>query len=332
VTPFWKKPALPAPILVALSAEIPPIHTLFVALGERKARDFLQRAAQRLAHLAAAQGGIVVRTDNSGLLALFEQAEQALTCARALRRDLAHWVQPITQEVDVHVDIGISYGRVLGQPPDYEGQTLVHANALAAAAQGGQILLETAVVRQLPPRLRETLQRVQRVEWDSDLTEAWMDPPDREDAQTAPLWLHLQRPQGGLEQIVIPGSVIHIGRSSRAEVTVEREDVSRLHAVVLWRDGDYTLTDLSRNGTWLQYGQSGVVVRVRRSAVVLRAAGALYFGRAPHAGQPPDLRFLVDRPGRVATPADTGARPRCLAAAGGGSASPLLVRSEGTRP
>jgi len=212
---FWKKSALPAPVLVALSAEIPPVHTLFLALGEHKAREFLQRAAQRLAHLAAAQGGIVVRTDGSGLLALFEQAAPALVCARALRRDLAQWVQPIAQEVDVHVDIGISTGRVLGQPPDYAGQTLVHANALAAAAQGGQILLHPAVVQQLPTPLRAPLQRVQRVEWNAELTDAWMDPPDHAQTQGGdPLWLHLQRPQGGPEQVAIPGSVIHIGRSS----------------------------------------------------------------------------------------------------------------------
>lgn len=293
---FWKKPPLPSPCLVALSAEIPPVHTLFVALGERKARDFLQRGAQRLAHLTAAQGGIVVRTDSSSLLALFEQAESALDCARALRNDLARWVQPIAQEVDVHVDIGISSGRIQGRPPNYEGQTLAQANALAAAAQGGQILMDTAVVQQLSRSLRETLQRVRRVELESGLTDAWMDPQNREDAQTAPMWLRLQRPQGGAEQVAIPGSVIHIGRSSQAEITVVRRDVSRQHAVVLWRDGDYTLTDLSCNGTWLQYELSGVVVQVRRSAVVLRSAGALYFGRAPRSGQPPDLRFVVDRP------------------------------------
>jgi len=297
---FWKKPALPSACLVALSAEIPPVHTLFLALGERKTRDFLQRGTQRLAHLAAGHGGIVVRTDSSSLLTLFRQAESALICARALRRDLARWVQPIAQEVDVHVDIGISSGRVQGRPPDYAGQTLVQANALAAAAQGGQILLDRPAMQQLPSPLRETLQHVRRVDLESGLTEAWMDSTEVMDSQTsAPMWLRLQRPQERIEQVVVPGSVIHIGRSSHAEVIVPRKNVSRQHAVVLWRDGDYTLTDLSCNGTWLQYGLSGVVVRVRRSAVVLRAAGALYFGRAPRSGQQPDLRFVVDRPETV---------------------------------
>lgn len=308
--PFWRKPDLPAPDLVALSAEIPLIRTLFVALGESQAQDFLQRAAQRLAHVAAAQGGIVVRTDSSSLLVLFEQADSALSCARALRRDLARWVQPIAQDVDVHVNIGISRGRIQGRPPECEGQTLVQANALAAAAQGGQILLDAAVVQQLPPPLRVPLQRVRRWEGDAALTDAWMDPPDHALTPGGDLlWLHLQRPQGGPEQIVTPGSVIHIGRSSHAQLQFQREDVSRQHAVVLWCDGDYTLTDLSTNGTWLQYGFSGAVVRVHRSAVVLRAAGALYFGHAPVAGQPPDLRFLVDRPGRPISPGNTTPQP-----------------------
>lgn len=301
---FWKKSARSSP-LVALSADVPPVHTLFLVLGERKARDFLQRGVQRLAHLAAAQGGMVMRTDSSSLLALFEQAEAALRCARALRRDLARWVRPIAQEVDVHVDIGLSWGQLHGHPPDYEGPTLAQAQTLASAAQGGQILLDAAMVERLPVALRETLQRVHRVDPEFGLTEAWMDPSEDDEALvTDPLWLHLQPAKGGSEQIVTPGVVIHIGRAVGTEVNVEREEVSRQHAVILWRDGDYTLTDLSRNGTWLQYGQSGVVVRVARSAAVLRAAGALYFGRAPQAGLPPDLRFLVERPRKVLSEGD----------------------------
>jgi len=307
VIPFWKKPPAAREPVVALSAEVPPVHTVFLALGEQRAREVLQRGTQRLAHLAAAQGGIVVRTDGSSLLALFEQAEVALRCAQALRRDLARWVRPIAQEVDVHVDIGLSWGRLQGDPPSYAGPTLVQANTLAAEALGGQILLDASVVQQLPAPLRETLCHVQRLDLVSGMAEAWMVPPEEETAPGAdPLWLHLQRPQGGAEQIVTPGQVIHIGRAGDAQVVVEREDVSRRHAVLLWRDGDYTLTDLSTNGTWLQYGQSGVVVRLARTAAVLRAAGGLYFGRAPRAGQTPDLRFLVNRPEGVTSGGSSG--------------------------
>jgi hypothetical protein len=298
---FWKKSARSSPPLVALSADVPPVHTLFLALGEGKAREVLQRGVQRLAHLAAAQGGMVMRADSTSLLALFEQAEAALRCARALRRDLALWVRPIAQEVDVHVDIGLSWGLVHGHPPDYEGPTLTQAQTLAAAAEGGQILLDAALVQQLPVALRQSLQPVHRVDPEFGLTEAWLDLTADDARATDPLWLHLQPAKGGAEQIVTPGEVIRIGRAPSTEVRIDREGVSRQHAVILWRDGDYTLTDLSRNGTWLQYGLSGVVVRVARSAAVLRAAGALYFGRAPQAGQPPDVRFLVERPRAAAS-------------------------------
>lgn len=283
--------------MVVLSAEVPPTHTVFLALGEQRARAFLQRGTQRLAHLAAAQGGIVARSDGSSLLALFERAETALRCARAMRRDLARWAQPIAQDADVHADIGLSWGPVQGHPPDYEGPTLVQANTLADAALGGQILLDAAVVQQLPAPLRPTLQQVYRQDPEFGMTEAWMALPEDEPAQQArPPWLYLQSAGAGAEQIVIPGRVIRIGRSADAQVVIERENVSRQHAVILWREGDYTLTDVSTHGTWLQYGLSGVVVRVTRSATVLRAAGGLYFGDKPRAGQPPDLRFVVSGP------------------------------------
>jgi class 3 adenylate cyclase len=177
--PFWKNAEHARAPVVALSAEVPPEHTVFLALGEQRAREILQRATQRLTHLAAAQGGIVVRADGSSLLALFERAETALHCAQALRRDLARWVRPLAPEVDAHVDIGLSWGRLQGHPPDYEGATLAQANTLAAAASGGQILLDAAVVQQLPALLRETLRHVRRLDPVSGLTQAWMMPPPR---------------------------------------------------------------------------------------------------------------------------------------------------------
>ena len=303
------------PILVALRAEIPPSHVLFLALGEARAREFLQRTLQRFAHRAAAHGGVVARMDLTSMLVLFERADAALLGARALRQDLQDWVRPIAHEVDLHVDIGLSLGAVQCRPPVYEGQTILRAIALSAASQGGQILLDDAAASGLSDLQRSALQRVFSEDLETGLKLAWLDPAvlAAPSQGPEPLWLCLQRPHGGLERIFTPGPSIRIGRSAESDVIVDREGVSRQHAVILWRDGDYVFSDISRNGTWLQYGTSGVITRVAHDASPLHAAGALYFGNAPGAGRAPDLLFLVEKPceltGRPQEPMVSGSDP-----------------------
>ncbi|SCC93819.1 Putative Adenylate cyclase (modular protein) [Thiomonas sp. X19] len=286
----------PASVLVALSAQIPATHALFVLMGETKALAFMERTINRLAHRAAAASGLVVHMDSTSLLVLFEQAEQALQAASAMRLHLDQWCQNFDAHLRLDLDMGLSCGAVLCRPPTYEGETLLRAVSLATGASDGQTLLDEAVVARLPETLVSQLQPAAAA--DTDGVRAWMVACTQAPGtpRAAPLWLNLRSPDGRVNMTFTPGRPIRIGRDPRADVVLRTAVISRQHVVIAWRHGSYTLSDTSRNGTWLQTGLTGAVTRIAHNVGLLGGAGSLRLGREPQACRPPDLLFSVTPP------------------------------------
>ena len=115
--------------MVALNAQIPQTHSLFVLLGEGRARAFMDHAVNRLAHRAAAASGLVARTDTSSLTVLFEHA--ALTPQAQARADT-----PRSMEAFKPMDLGVPYGTV--SMTDLVGHYLEHPPKAAAAGAVSQ--------------------------------------------------------------------------------------------------------------------------------------------------------------------------------------------------
>ena len=65
---------------------------------------------------------------------------------------------------------------------------------------------------------------------------------------------------------------VHLGRVEEAQFMVNDQRVSRLHARIDWKNGSFTLTDLSSYGTWVRFGEGGTELELRRDECVLVAA------------------------------------------------------------
>ncbi len=291
------------PTLVALNAQIPQTHALFVMLGETRARAFLDHTINRLAHRAAAASGLVARMDMTSLLALFENAESALTAACALRDDLRQWVRTLDGELRLDLDMGLSCGAVLCRPPLYEGNTILRAASLATAASDGQILLDAGVMERLPRQIAGRLIEVRSSGPDGD-QRAWLHDCAHVGAmQRAPsMWMHLRSPDGSLNMSFGADRPIRIGRDARADVVLDAPGISRQHAVITWRNGYYTLTDTSQNGTWVRYARGSSTLHVLHNVCLLEQTGTLTLGEEPGARRTPDLLFSV---ARAENPAET---------------------------
>ncbi len=282
------------PTLVALNAQIPQTHALFVMLGETRARAFLDHTINRLAHRAAAASGLVARMDMTSLLALFESAESALTAACALREDLRGWVRTLDDELRLDLDMGLSCGAVLCRPPLYEGNTILRAASLATAASDGQILLDAGVVERLPRQLAGQLMEVRSTGPEGD-RRAWLHNCAQASStmRAPPMWMHLRSPDGNLNMSFGADRPIRIGRDVRADVVLDAPGVSRQHAVITWRNGYYTLTDTSQNGTWVRYARGASTLHVLHNVCLLEQTGSLTLGEEPGAQRGPDLLFSV---------------------------------------
>ncbi|NNM65821.1 MAG: FHA domain-containing protein [Burkholderiales bacterium] len=278
---------------IALHAQITGSDTMFRALGESRAQALLQRTAQRLGHGLAASGGLVIGARPSDLVALFEHADQAVQAACGLRCALQEWLQPVLQDIALDLDVGLSAGLVLCHPPVYEGQTLQHAAALANAASDGQILLDQTVRAQLCAALQN---RLHPLRFD-DGGQIWrLVCPQAMPSPTSVPTVTLVDHQSGLPHAYASGQAILLGRASDSTIVVDHQTASRRHAVIAWKGYGYILTDMSRHGTWIAYGDGHTAMCVRQNIALLQGEGTLYLGRASRPPGRGDVTFRIVPP------------------------------------
>ncbi len=290
--------ALSRPMAV-LCVDVPAPAELFRGLGEARARAFLQRLGSRLAHTGCACGGLLLGIEGGSLRLAFPRAAAALDAAYALGDELLRCAQPLQPQVGLHLNAGLSWGPVRGGPTHPNGPALQRALALAAAARDGQILLDDEAADALGDAdVLQTLRPVDLSREGLGTAPAWCAPPRLTPAPAA------EGPRlcvrwGGDEQTLLfaPGQPVRIGRVVTADVMIDRPEVSRIHANIVWSQGRCLWLDASRNGTWLSDGTSGQTFRAARPVQVLPAAGAAFLGRRAGGSDRPDLTFTVVLPG-----------------------------------
>jgi len=88
-----------------------------------------------------------------------------------------------------------------------------------------------------------------------------------------------------------------LGRSPECDLVVSFGGASRAHARISWSDGCFTLSDASRNGTWVQVGSRAPVV-LKHESLVLDGDGVLFLGADPSLDQGPErhsIAFSLDQ-------------------------------------
>jgi hypothetical protein len=96
-----------------------------------------------------------------------------------------------------------------------------------------------------------------------------------------------------------------IGRSPQASFCVDDNRVSRSHCRIDWHGGSFQLSDLSFNGTYVQFAD-GEVVSLRRGSCTLHGSGVIGLGGSPLDESSASMRFEVVRfgPTDADAPAD----------------------------
>ena len=84
-----------------------------------------------------------------------------------------------------------------------------------------------------------------------------------------------------------------LGRSITASLTVNDPRVSRVHATVQWRGGQFVLSDASSFGTWVYMGNQSEPVVLRRTECYLVGEGVIALGCDRNAEEAPLVTFSV---------------------------------------
>ena len=280
---------------------------IFERLGDETAGRFVTQLTTALAKIFEHHNGRVVKLLGDGLFVVFPEESQALTACIAIQERLQQKpVRPGGVGRPVQMQMGIESGEVVEIQGDCYGDAVNSAARLADLAGADQILASQRVRDALPPGQQEMLRtlgpmylrgkaevtEVFRVEWQQD----------REAEATVmgagmfgqPAEAHLEIAFAGQVRRVQPrGEAVTIGRSSSADLNVNDVRVSRAHATVEWRGGQFVLADASSFGTWVYFGNHPEPVVLRRTDCYLVGQGQIALGCDRNADAAPIASFTV---------------------------------------
>jgi predicted ATPase/class 3 adenylate cyclase len=147
-------PALPTGSVTYLFSDIEGSTRLARELGPDAWADLLALHDQLVDRVVADARGVVVKHEGDGAFAVFRDASDAVDAAVALASRLSAATWATNARVRVRVGLHTGDGRLASGGRDYVGLDVHYAARLAAAANGGQILLSDTTRSRLGNDLR----------------------------------------------------------------------------------------------------------------------------------------------------------------------------------
>ncbi len=281
---------------------------IFQRLGDETASKFVTQLVVALGQVFAKNNGRVVKVLGDGLFVVFAQEVDAVNaCVRIQTQLLERPVRPGQNAAPVQMQMGIESGEVVEIDGDCFGDTVNSAARLADLAGAAQILTTHNVWAALPPVQRATLRslgpmhlrgrdaasQVYRVQWQVDRAEDATMMGRSMNTDSAARMLVLVAGEQTVE-VRADSPRIAIGRGAEAALSLNDPRVSRMHATVECRGGQFVLTDASSYGTWVYLGGQVEAVVLRRTECYLVGTGQISAG-CERKDDAPMIIFSVSR-------------------------------------
>lgn len=284
---------------------------LFERLGDETASRFVTGLVATLREIFAKHGGRVVKVLGDGVFVVFPHEGEALAaCIEVQNHVQALPPQAGGSDTPVEFQIGVDSGEVVEIEGDCFGDTVNSAARLADLAGASQILTTGNVWNAILPAQRLMLRsmgpmylrgkaeasEVYRVEWraghddEATMIGRSLHTPQRETV------LELSHGPARLLLDVRTGRV-SLGRAADASLKVNDPRVSRLHATLEWRGGQFVLTDASSFGTWVYLGGQSDAMVLRRTECTLVGSGMIVPGCAREDEDAPVVTFTLRNAG-----------------------------------
>ncbi|MDT8991643.1 adenylate/guanylate cyclase domain-containing protein [Curvibacter sp. APW13] len=288
---------------------------VFESLGNARATEVVTGFNTEIGRIVQAHRGQVVKTLGDGLLAIFDDALQAIEAAVTIQRDHQQRLSALSDTHRMPVRIGISSGDVEWVQGDCYGDAVNVASRLCDLCGPNQIWINLSTLDAVNGKLSygcRTLGTIAvrgrvepcsvfQVEWQSEAATELMtvlgqfDPDQMQSAGDSigkEIELHWNGHQETFHAFDLP---VSIGRVKTNRLVVPDPRVSRTHAQLLWKNGAIVLEDLSSYGTWIRFSDapSRADILLRRSSSVLYGQGILVLGATFSDSDAPVVRFKV---------------------------------------
>jgi adenylate cyclase len=281
-----------ASLPAVLFADVSGWTDLTSRVGDRAALSLRDGLFGPLKEIIRRNRGWLVKTIGDELMCLFDSAQEAARAARDMQLHAERANSGASEPLPLR--IGMHAGQVVMKDDDIEGNTVNVAARVAAASKPERILMTRATAE----RLNEDLSQLLR-QWRSEAFKGkaetfelfelnWRREPEertivsRASVNSAARFSRLTlRCQGNVGVLEPDGKALTFGRGRQNMLVIDDpcHYVSGSHGKIENRGGSVMLTDNSRNGIFISFGQ-GQFFLVDK-ALVLRGSGRMALGRAP---------------------------------------------------
>lgn len=280
---------------------------LYQRLGDEAASRFVTQLTGLLSEVFKQHHGRVVKLLGDGLFVVFTSEGDALAACIGIQKRLHDSpILPAGRGAPVQMQIGMDSGEVVEIEGDCFGDTVNSAARLADLAGAAQILatqhvwaallpLQQAALRSIGPmylRGRAEASDVYRVEWQTgqDQDATMVGRSMLAQSQTSCLELAYA---GQVVQLDASSGMLSLGRAINASLPINDPRVSRMHATLAWRGGQFVLTDASSYGTWVYMGSQSEALVLRRTECILVGSGQIVPGCEATDEGAPVIAFLI---------------------------------------
>ena len=273
-----------APVTV-LFADVVGSTRIYDQIGDEAASALIGGVLRQVTEVASQAGGRHMKNIGDCVMLQFSGTPAAFLAARGI---IAAVNRPESTP-RVNFRVGLQVGTVVTDDDDCFGDTVNVAAHITKLATPGAIVLSDAVYELLPPSLQAEARPLGRITLKGrqvpiQLYEALGDgaleatstmyalDEDAEDEQ-ARLCLEV----GGAERYVSSSDGwLTLGRAKASDIVLASSQVSRTHARIGWKDGNFVLIDQSANGTFVRI--LGQETHVRRHEMLLFGSGEICCG------------------------------------------------------
>lgn len=284
--------------LAILFADISGSTALYEKLGDHYARQLIARCISILKTALNTHNGTLIKTIGDEILCTFPTAEIAMNAACEMQNSIKTDNQ--SSEHPMYIRIGFHQGEVICEEGDIYGDAVNVAARVTAITRANQIMTTAAVFAQLPLSVHDKVRNILRadIKGKQEQLDIYQVMWELEDMGSTRIGMSAYRkPQiNGDELVLTFRSLKHsvnelnkkllMGREDACHLAIKNDFVSRQHANIEFKSGNFILSDHSSNGTYIRTGDN--IIRLNREDTILRGKGIISLGQ-PFAEQTTDL-------------------------------------------
>ena len=296
-----------------LFADLRGSTSLFETLGNAEATAVVTQTVALVRHAVQKAEGRTVKTLGDGLMAVFSDPTQAFEAAVQMHTELDLLMvqgrvraEQASGPGALKLQVAVSHGEVVEIGGDCFGDAVNVAARLLGHAGDNETLFTAEARDVLPPALSGRFRSLEGISvrgraepvrvyamqrnlaGDAAATQFGSESfPSPEPDGIRLIWLDLDRM---FDTKLMP---IVLGRSVQAAFCISDGRVSRQHARIDWQSGQFSLTDLSFNGSYVRFSGSSEVMALRRTSCTLHGSGVIGLGSSPVQLDTPVVRFEI---------------------------------------